>query len=345
MDKITVAYIGNGKSTNRYHLPFILKLQDRFQVKTIYARHHSDAWTPIAGVHYTTNIDDVLDDPEVSLVVITTPPAPHFELATQVLNHGKNVLVEKPFTETSEQARQLFALGKEKGLLVQCYQNRRFDSDFLTLQKVIESGKLGDLYEVESTFDYFRPEVPTHSKFSVLGSFLYGHATHTLDQVISYFGKPDATHYDLRQLMGPGHMNDYFDIDMNYGPVMVSVRSSYFRIKPRPSFIATGTKGQFVKQSTDRQEFDLKHFYMPSGHPDFGVDRPEDYGVLTYMDAANQYHEERVVSEVGDYSRVYANLYATLKEGRRAVVTPEQTILQMTMLEEGIAPMAAREQQ
>lgn len=333
---LTIAYIGNGKSANRYHLPFALKLKDKIKVKTIYSRSGRQDWTPIDGVHYTTDINDIYNDPEIQLVVVSTPSKTHFSLAKDVLNHGKNALVEKPFTETVAEAKELFDLAKQKNLLVECYQNRRYDSDYLTMQKVIAGGRLGDLLEVEMHFDYFRPEVPTNvDHFSLDTSYLYGHACHTLDQVIAYFGHPDDVHYDVRQLLGADRMNDYFDIDLYYGALKVSVKSSYFRIKPRPSFVVYGKKGMFVKTDKDRQEADLKRFYMPN-HADFGVDQPENYGTLTYMDDAGQYHEEKVVSEVGDYSRVYDDLYETIVNGRPKVVKDDETLLQIQMLATGI---------
>lgn len=339
MEKLTIAYIGNGKSANRYHLPFALKLADRIRVKTIFARHLRYDWERIPGVQYTTNLDDIYQDPEIQLVVLALPPEVHFQYAKDVLNHGKNVLVEKPFTQTVAEAKELFALGKQKHLLVQCYQNRRYDSDFLTVQKVIESGKLGELLELESTYDYYRDYVPEGNHFSVLNSFLYGHGCHTLDQIIAYFGKADAVHYDVRQLLGPGRMNDYFDIDLDYGRTKVSVKSSYFRIKPRPSFTVYGKRGMFVKTAMDRQEVDLKHFYMPT-HADFGIDAPEDYGTLTYYDDTGVYHEEKVVSEVGDYSRVYAGLYDAIIKGKPKTVKDDETIYQVQLLEDGIHTLA-----
>ena len=156
---LTIAYIGNGKSTNRYHLPFSTQLSDKIKIKTIYSRSGKSDWTPIEGVQYTTNIDDIYNDPEIQLVVVTTPSSSHYPLAKKGLLHGKNMLVEKPFTETVEQAQELFTLAKEKNLFVQSYQNRRYDSDFLTVQKVIESNKLGDLLELEMHFDL----LPTRS--------------------------------------------------------------------------------------------------------------------------------------------------------------------------------------
>ena len=90
---ITMAYIGNGKATNRYHLPFSRQVKD-IRVKTIYARHDDSPWAKLPDVKYTTNINDIWDDPEIQLVAITTPPQAHFELAKAALDHGKNVLLE-----------------------------------------------------------------------------------------------------------------------------------------------------------------------------------------------------------------------------------------------------------
>lgn len=336
---LTVAYIANGKSTNRYHLPFSTKLPNQIKVKTIYSRTDKKEWDKIEGIHYTTNIDDIFNDPEIQLVVVTTPSPLHYYYGKMILEHGKNALIEKPFTETSAEAKELFALAKEKNLLVQCYQNRRFDSDFLTVQKVIESGVLGELLEVEMHYDYFRPEVPESvANYSKDTSYLYGHGCHTIDQVLSYFGNPETIHYDVRQLLGKGRMNDYFDLDFYYEPLKVSVKSSYFRLKERPSFVVYGKKGSFVKHTKDRQEEHLKMFYMPD-HADFGIDLPEHYGVLTYMDDQGTYHEEKVVSEVGDYSRVYEGLYESIINGKDKIVKDEETIRQLEILEEGSQSM------
>lgn len=332
---LTIAYIGNGKSTNRYHLPFSTQVEG-IHAKAIYNRTPKDEWHPIEGVNYTTDINDLYDDPEIQLIVVSTPSQTHYTFAKEALEKGKNVLVEKPFCTTSKEAKELFALAEEKGLFIQCYQNRRFDSDFLTVQKVIKSGILGDILEVEMHYDYFRPEVPESvHEFSAINSYLYGHGCHTIDQVISFFGDPDRVHYDVRQLLGEGRMNDYFDLDLYYGRMKVSVKSSYFRLKERPSFVVYGKKGVFVKQTKDRQEEHLKHFYMPD-NPDFGLDLPEHYGTLTYVDDDGQYHEEKVVTEVGDYSQFYQRVYDSLIHGQEKLVKDHETIRQIEILEEGI---------
>ncbi|WP_448061243.1 Gfo/Idh/MocA family oxidoreductase [Cellulomonas hominis] len=341
---LTIGYIGNGKSANRYHLPFA-SLNPHVRVKTVYAPVVDHTWDPVEGVTYTDRIDQLLGDPEIALVVVCTPADSHVQNATAVLRAGKHALVEKPFAPSAQEARQVFDLARDNGLFVQCYQNRRFDSDYLTVQKVIQSGVLGDLLEVEMHYDYYRPEVPTskNTEFTRARSYLFGHGTHTVDQVVGYFGAPDHVHYDVRQLLGPGRMNDYFDLDFFYGQLKVSVKSSYFRVKARPSFVLHGKKGRFVKESKDRQEEHLKLFYLP-GSPDFGVDLPEHYGTLTYYDDAGVYHEESVVSEVGGYGRMYEAVYQSIAHGAPKAVQDEDTIRQLEILEAGIGLIEASEQ-
>lgn len=333
---LKIGYIGNGKSTNRYHLPFVLQRKN-IMVKTIYQRNaKNEKWDRIEGANYTTDLNELLNDPEIQLVVICTTHSSHFEYSKMVLEANKHCLVEKPFMETSEQAKELFSLAKEKNLIVQPYQNRRFDSDFLTVQKVIESGKLGELLELEMHFDYYRPEVPESiTSYDPAASYLYGHGCHTLDQVISYFGKPDKIHYDVRQLLGSGRVNDYFDLDLYYGILKISVKSSYFRIKERPSFVVYGKKGCFVKETKDRQEEHLKAFYMPN-NKDFGVDTFAHYGVITYIDENGDMHEEKVKSVNGDYGRVYDDLYEAIINNKDKTITDEQVLLQMEILETGV---------
>ncbi len=337
--KITVGFIGAGKSTHRYQGPFVLRRDDKFTIKTVWARNLDHVkWEKMPGVNYTDDLDSMLQDEEIDVIIVCTPVM-HYEYAKMVLEAGKNVIVEKPFTDTVEQAKELFAIANEKGLMAQCIQNRRFDSYLLTAEQVIESGRLGDIFEVEIHYDYYRPVIPNSvAQFNPYHGMLYGHATHSIDQVISYFGKPNDIHYDIRQILGEGHMNDYFDIDMYYDkPLKVTVSSSYFRMKQRPRITVYGKKGVFIKETDDRQEYDLKRFYMPTAdHPDFGCDREEHYGTIYYYDEYNEYHEEKVPTVNGDYSRYYDAVYETLVNGKPQLVSQEDTLLQMTMLETGI---------
>lgn len=336
LPKLVLGYIGNGKSTNRYHLPFALNRPEKIKVKTVYQRTlGKGGWAPVDGISYTDNLGEMLADPEIQAVIICTPVGSHKALVEQVLEAGKHCVVEKPFALSLKDAEDMFRLAQEKNLILECYQNRRFDSDFLTTQQVIESGRLGQLFEVNMHYDYYRPQVPEGEKtYRQDQAFLYTHACHTVDQVLSYFGQPQDVRCDVRQILGKGRMNDYFDLDFIYDGLKVSVKSSYFRAKARPSFAVYGTRGVFIKETEDRQEADLKKFYLPAGHEDFGQDLPEHYGTLIYYDEAGLYHEEKVPTVTGDYARYYDALYETILNGAPPLVTKEQTLAQMKILEQ-----------
>lgn len=342
---LNIAFIGNGKSVNRYHAPFVLSRPDKFRIAAIWEHTPGKStWARIEGVRYTGDIEEVLSNPSIDLVVVNTFVM-HYEYAKQALEHGKNVLVEKPFTDNLAQAEELFSLAKDKGLFLSAYQNRRFDSDFLTLQAVLASGKLGDVYEIDEAFDYWRPEFPrTFEPKDSTQSMIYWHAIHTVDQAVSVFGSPSNIIYDVRQILGEGHFNDYFDLDLFYeggqgmapGGLKYSVRTSYFRARQRLSFEAYGTRGYFVKERTDRQEEHLKLFYLPVGHPDFGLDRPDDFGTIIYYDEDGTYHEEKVPTVRGDYAYFYDNVYDVLVNGAKQAVTPEQTLEVERILETAV---------
>lgn len=339
---LNIGFIGNGKSANRYHIPFVLDRPDKFRVKTVQARHiDHDAWAAVPGVSYTTDTADILNDPAIDAVVIVTPPEVHFDYAKRALEAGKHVVVDKPFVETVAEAQELFEMAATRGVTLQCYQNRRFDSDFLTAQQVFASGKLGHVFEVVTSYDYWRPHQMDGKPFSLLRSAAYGHGTHCLDQLISWFGAPDRVHADLRQLSGAGTANDYFDFDLYYDDrgLKATAHANYASAFLRPSFAIYGTKGAYLRFDKDQQERDLKHFYLPAGHDDFGLDTPEQFGTLRYEDETG-WHEERVVSVRSSYAQFYDALYETVANGAPQLVKPEETLTQLRILESAFEGMA-----
>ncbi len=211
---LVVAYIGFGNSVCRYHLPYVERRPDTIKVKYIYRREEDrkgdeerETWYP--NITFTTDIDQVMNDEEVNLVVVNTPDAFHVSYTMMALEHGKNVLCEKPFAMTAKEAAEVFAFAKEKGLVAMSNQNRRYDADMRTVRKVIESGVLGELVEIESHYDYYRPSIKDRKGFGIL----YGLAVHPIDQIIGQFGKPNKVVYDCRSIDNPGEADDYYDID------------------------------------------------------------------------------------------------------------------------------------
>ena len=147
---LVVAYIGFGNSVCRYHLPYVERRKDTIKVKYIYRREEDrvgdeerETWYP--DITFTTDINQVMNDEEVNLIVVNTPDQFHVSYTKQALEHDKNVLCEKPFAMTAKEAKEVFDLAKEKGLVAMANQNRRYDADMRTVRKVIESGVLGGI--------------------------------------------------------------------------------------------------------------------------------------------------------------------------------------------------------
>lgn len=134
----------------------------------------------------------LFNDPNIDLIVIPTPNDTHFPLAKAALEAGKHVIVDKPFTVTLSQARELDALAKSFGRVLSVFHNRRWDSDFLTVKALLNEGTLGEILFFESHFDRFRPQVRNRWREQAgPGSGIwYDLAPHLLDQAVNLFGLP-----------------------------------------------------------------------------------------------------------------------------------------------------------
>ena len=339
---LNIGFVGNGKGANRYHIPFSQALPQKFRVKTIYDPHIShDLWPELAGVEYTTDLAAMLADPDIDIVEISTPISTHYALTRQALEAGKHTVCDKAFAGTASEAEELFALAAERGVTVQCYQNRRFDSDYLTARKVAESGKLGRVYEIVTHYDYWREafyQMAHEDSYHWATGIVYGHSCHCVDQLIDWLGIPDRWRAEARQLGGEGRPDMAFDFDLYYdgAGIKATAAASYLAAVQRPSFEVYGTRGTFIKVEKDQQERDLKKFYLPAGHPDFGLDTPEQYGTLRYYDEDGTFHEERVETVRSTYSGFYEALYETVAHGAPQLIKPEETVAQLRILEDSV---------
>lgn len=156
---LQVALIGYGGAGRIFHAPLISGVPG-LQLNAIVSSQHAAVLADWPGVRSLASANVALADPAIDLVVIATPNASHFELAKSALNAGKHVVVDKPCTVTLAETDALLALAKANNKVLTVFQNRRFDSDFLALQQVIQSGTLGRLVQVDSHFDRYRPTVP-----------------------------------------------------------------------------------------------------------------------------------------------------------------------------------------
>jgi len=155
MQKIKTALLSYGMSGKVFHAPF-LNLHPGFELLGSWERSKKLIQLDYPDVKSYTSLESVLES-DAELIVVNTPVGTHFEYAKKVLLAGKHALVEKAFTTTLAEARELTALAKAKGLKLAVFQNRRWDSDFKTVQKIVQDKVLGDIVEAEFHFDRFNP--------------------------------------------------------------------------------------------------------------------------------------------------------------------------------------------
>ena len=190
---IATGLLAYGMSGRIFHAPF-LALNPGFELHAVVERHEKKAVNDYPKITSYNSVDDLLADDTIELVIVNTPPYTHFELAKKSLEAGKHVLVEKPMVATSDQMKILFDLGRKMGRHVLVYQNRRWDSDFVSMKNVIESGRLGELIEVHFRFDRYKtalsPKVFKEQKSYAASGLVYDLGPHLIDQAISLFGKP-----------------------------------------------------------------------------------------------------------------------------------------------------------
>lgn len=329
---ITVAYIGFGVSIREYHIPYVEKRPD-MKIKYICRRREdipqfADYEPFYSDITFVTDVEEILRDEEVDLVVCGAPDRFHVPYAKQILEAGKHALIEKPFAPTAAEAREVFALAGEKGLICMPNQNRRFDADFLALRQVLESGRVGDLVRLESHFDYFRP----NGWYDTLGT-LYNLGVHTTDQIIALLGIPDEVRYDVRSIHHPGVADDYFDLDFFYGNSKATVSTSMCVSIDHPRFTLHGTKGSFTLPPVIHNSGKKK---VVGRHVINRAPAPEDrWGTLVYHDETGAAVTEKVPVDCAHYERIYDSMIDAILHGPdRKVVKDEEVCKVLEILEE-----------
>lgn len=330
---IKTAICSYGMSGQVFHGPS-LKVSDHFDVTQILERTKELSKEVFPKAIIVRTYDEILKNAEIELVVVNTPDAFHYKMVKQALEAGKHVVVEKPVTQKSEEVTELIKLAKEKNLILTVYQNRRWDGDFLTVQKVLEDNKLGRIIEFESHFDRYRTFITPDTwkeEGDEYAGVLYNLGSHTVDQACVLFGKPDAVSANLKIVRTGGVVNDYYDIRFEYDGFTVILKCSYLVKDPGPHFTIHGEFGTFYKYGMDPQEDLLKAGNLPDGDK-FGIEAVEDWGTMLYEKEGEDI-EELVETIPGNYNIFYKNIFNAIRNGAELLVKPEETAEVLKILE------------
>lgn len=329
MQKIKTGIIGFGLAGKNFHAPLV-KACDEFELTTVLSSRESEVQGFDKSLTVVSSIEELLSS-DVDLIINAAPNDFHYSFTKAALLKGKHVLLEKPFCNSVEEGKELIDLAKEKNLILSVFHNRRFDSDYLTIKKLIESGELGDIKQFEAHFDRYAPNLKNNWREEPGdgGGILMDLGSHLLDQALDLFGNPESVIKDTAGQRPGAQVNDYFHLILKYGEMRVILHgTSLSNHSPRYQII--GTKGRFIKYGLDVQEGQLRSGTVLPGNPNFGIEEESQWGELTIYPSLEQ---KKIESEIGNYLELYQNLAEAIREGKeRLVVRPEQALKVVELL-------------
>ncbi len=336
MTIINAALCSFGMSGRVFHAPFI-NLHQGFNLIGAWERSKH-----LIQEHYPTaksyaNYEDLLKDTSVELVIVNTPTYSHYDYAKQALLAGKHVVVEKAFTTTVAEAEELKAIAQEKGLVINVFQNRRWDSDFLTVKSVVESEKLGKINEAEFRFDRFNLALSPKAHKEVPGpgaGIMKDLGPHIIDQALYLFGMPNALFADIRITRPASEVDDCFELLFYYPTMRVRLKAGYIVKELLPSYIVHGSNGSFVKNRADLQEVKL----LLNEKPNIATwcSEPESEEGILHIDVNGASSRYTIPTLKGNYYHFYEGVYQSIANNASPIVSADDGINVMKIIEASV---------
>lgn len=342
---IRTGIIGYGLSGRVFHAPFIDVVEGYDLTKISTSRPESIAMIeeryPVTAV--VPDGKSIIDDPEIDLVIVTSPNSDHFRWSREALLAGKHVVVEKPFTVNVEEADELIEIAQRQQKILTVYHNRRFTSDTRTVKKLLESGLLGDIVDYESHFDRYRINPRPNGAWreqSLPGSgIFYDLGSHLIDQALWFFGMPQAVTAEINNQRSWALTDDHFDLRLHYATFTATLKSGMICRIPGPTYMLHGTNGSFVKYGLDIQEATLDGGAIPQGK-DWGKEPESIWGSID-AEYKGVKIKGKLESEQGDYRDYFINLRDAINDKAELAVKPEEARNVMRIIE--IAFQSSRE--
>lgn len=305
---INAALVSFGMSGKLFHAPF-LNVNPNYNLEGCWERSTKNIQTAYPGTKSYSTYEELLSDPAIDLVIVNSPNDTHFQYAKQALLSGKHVVVEKAFTVSSSEAFELDIIASKLNKQLAVYHNRRFDADFLTIQKLITDGEIGEFLDVQISFERYRTSLSpkVHKETPTPGAgLLMDLGPHLMDQALLLSGKPESIFADIRTTRKEALVDDYFMLHLYYPTHRITLTSGMLFMQQLPGYKLYGTKGCFIKNRSDIQEADLIAGKIPNTK-EWGKESPENFGILT-TDNNGVISTKTIPSLQGNYGLFYEQM-------------------------------------
>ena len=332
---IRTGLLAYGMSGKLFHAPFLTQ-HPGFDLQAVVQRHEPRMQADYPHIRSYGSVAELLADPTLELVVVNTPSYTHVDLARQALLAGKHVLLEKPVATTAAEVRALYDLARQQGRQLLAYQNRRWDTDFASVRRVVESGQLGCLIEAHFRYDRFKPQLnPKRFKEDAQypgSGLVFDLGPHLLDQAISLFGQPLQVAKAEGSYREHSQVADYFSLHLRYPDGLhVYLSSGLLVADPGPAFVLHGTQGSFRKDRTDPQEPQLLAGMRPTD-PAYGHEQPGQEGRLTLAAPDGTLTATPVAAGPSSYAGLFEAVYQAIRHGQPYPIKPEELAWQLEIL-------------
>jgi scyllo-inositol 2-dehydrogenase (NADP+) len=332
---LRVAIVGYGLAGRFFHAPLIAATEGLAVASVVTSdpgraaqveREHPEA-------RVLRSPDDLWATDEHDLVVIAAPNEVHARLATEAVEHGLPVVVDKPLAVSAAEAQAVVARAERAGVLLTVFQNRRWDSDYLTLARLMADGRLGSVMRFESRFERWRPQPNAEAWRESAspqrgGGVLIDLGSHLVDQALVRFGRATHVYAEVEARRGTPGDDDVFIALQHAGGVISHLRASAMTAAPGPRLRVLGDQAAFVCSELDSQEDRLRSGAHPANSPDWGVEPESRWGRVVAGESS-----EPVPSERGDWPRFYTLLRESLVAGGPPPVDPADAVTTLRILE------------
>jgi scyllo-inositol 2-dehydrogenase (NADP+) len=227
------------------------------------AQRRDEVAADFPGAAVRDDLTAMLADDGPELVVLATPTRFHADAALECFALGVPVVVDKPMALTAEQARRMVTAAEAARVVFTVFQNRRWDSDFLTVRKLLAEGELGRILRFESRFERWRPQ-PAPGKWredlppEQGGGSLLDLGSHLVDQAIQLLGPVRSVYAEVAARRGTAADDDTFVALTHDDAVHSHLSVGNLAAAPGPRLRVLGDAGAFVVHDLDGQEEALR---------------------------------------------------------------------------------------